>query len=215
MHIRNINLNKWFPENDKFAAGMAKLCILREDFLFELQGFVESHSVPIEDEYGTDWRQLYFFRRMCTTVKEVRNAIEVLSKESKEFKQFLKEQPTDLVKHVDSFKADLNRALKTIDTVRNEVSAHIKQSSIEQALNKMRDEQRSGVLQISFEMPAKTHYKFTVELLMAIMLKDVPPDNQEKEAKERVDKFIPAVQNLLEMINMIFSFYAKERVLGT
>jgi hypothetical protein len=38
MHIRTVNLKKWFPGNDILAAQVARLCILREDFLFELEG---------------------------------------------------------------------------------------------------------------------------------------------------------------------------------
>jgi hypothetical protein len=214
MSIRIINLNKWFPENDNLSTGMARLCILREDFLFELQTWIESELVPIDDEYGPDWRRLYFFRRMCVTVKEICTALEALLMK-KEFKHFLRRQPNDFVKNFKSFKMALNRALDTIDPIRDEISAHIKQSSIEQALRQMRDAQRSGRLQISFEKPSKTHYKFTDELLMAIMFKDIPPSKQEEEAKERVDIFLLGVKDILETVDMIFHFYARERGLDT
>jgi hypothetical protein len=210
MHIRTINLNRWFPPNDNLAAGMARLCILREDFLFELEEWIKSQSVPLGDEFQAAWRQLYFFRRMCVTVIEIRNAIETLSAE-REFKEFLKRQPRDLLKRWNSFKKDLCQALDIIDPVRHEVSAHIKLSSIKQALKQMDEVQRSGLLQISKERPARTHYKFTDELLIGIMFKDIPPDDQEKVAKERVDKFIPGVHNILRVIDSIFSYYAGER----
>ena len=137
-HIRIISLHKWFPENDEFAARMARLCILREDFLFELEEYVGAISAPLEDEYGPTWRQLYFLRRMCVTLKEVRSACEDLSI-NEEFKRFLDIQPESFVKDWRRFKADLKRAMSMIQPVRDQVSAHIKQSSIEQALRQMCD----------------------------------------------------------------------------
>jgi hypothetical protein len=215
MHIRIINLHKWFPEDDPFAARMARLCILREDFHFELQEYVESESVPLKAEYDPASRRLYFFRRMCLTLRELWNACEDLSR-SQEFKRFLGRQPKCLVKSWRGFKADLNRAMDTIiRPVRDAVSAHIKQSSIEQALNEMvGDAERSGTLQISFKRPAETHYKFAGELLTAVMLNGVAPADQEQEARNRADRFLPAVENLLNMIDTLFSAYAIERRLG-
>jgi hypothetical protein len=211
MHIRRINLNRWFPPDDNFAAGMARLCILREDFLFELEQWIKSESV--RDEFEPAWRQLYFFRRMCITVIEIRNAVETLSREQ-DFKDFLKRLPKELLKLWNSFKKDLDQAFDIVNSVIYGVSAHIKQESVKQALKQMDEVQRSGFLQISFEMPVKTHYKFTDELLIGIMFKDIPPDDQERVAKERVDKFIPAVQPILRMIDDIFSYYAKEKRLA-
>ena len=78
----------------------------------------------------------------------------------------------------------------------------------------MDEVQRSGFLQISFETEVNTHYKFTDELLIGIMFKDIPPDDQERVAEERVDKFIPAVQPILRMVDSIFSYYEKERRLS-
>lgn len=211
MHIRSINLNRWFPPDDNFATGMARLCILREDFLFELEQWIKSESV--RDEFKRAWRQLYFFRRMCITVIEIRNAVETLSKEQ-DFKDFLKRLPKELLKRWDSFKKDLDQALDIVNSVRHGVSAHIKQESVKQALKQMDEVQRSGFLQISFETEVNTHYKFTDELLIGIMFKDIPPDDQERVAEERVDKFIPAVQPILRMVDSIFSYYEKERRLS-
>ena len=195
-----------------FAARMARLCILREDFHFELQEYVESESVTLTDEYDPASRRLYFFRRMCLTLREIGAACEDLSRDE-EFKRFLGRQPEGLVNGWRGFKADLNRAMDAIiRPVRDAVSAHIKLSSIEQTLNEMLgDAERSGTLQISFKRPAETRYKFTGELLMAVMLNGVAPADQEREARNRADRFLPAVETLLNTIDTLFSAYAIER----
>jgi hypothetical protein len=169
--------------------------------------------VPVGDEYGPAWRQLYFFRGMCHTSREIQSVIQGLSKEE-DFKQFLKKQPKDFVRDFNSLKINLNKALNTIEAVRDEITAHIKQTSTQQALENM-SEKRSGFLQVSFESPRKTHYKFTGELLLAIMFKDIPPEHQQEEAIERINLFVNGVQNLLQMVDILFFSYAKERGLFT
>jgi hypothetical protein len=206
MHIRNVNLSRWFPENDQFAAGMARLCILREDFLFELSSWVEAKSVPFEDEFGATSRRMYFFRMMCITLKELRSACVSISK-CADFKSFLKSQPKELKDCWCRFKINLDQTIDVIDPLRDEVSAHIKQASIEQALREMKNAERSGILQVSFERPVKTHYKFTGELLMAVILRGVPVDKQEEELKQRIDRIMPALEDLLVTINNLFESY--------
>jgi len=209
LHIRPVNLRKWFPENDSLATQMARLCILREDFAFELQGFLGSTSVPANDEYGVAWRQLYFFRRMCHAAREAQSVIERLSQDAA-FKRFLRRRHPTFVKDFKKFKKDLAIALDIIETIGDEIAAHVKELPMKQALQSMSD-QRSGFLQVSSEGPRGTHYKFTGELLMSVMFREIPSEQQETVAIERADRFIKAVEKLLLMIDMIFISYAKER----
>jgi len=76
------------------------------------------------------------------------------------------------------------------------------------------DNELSGFLQIGFEYVKDTHYRFTGELLTAVMLRDTPPKHQEQEAIDRLDSFIKAVENLLSTIDMIFYSYISERRLN-
>jgi hypothetical protein len=39
--IRNINLRRWFPPDNDFAASVARMSILREDFAIEMMGVYE------------------------------------------------------------------------------------------------------------------------------------------------------------------------------
>jgi len=210
MRTRIINLHKWFPGEDELAARIARLCILREDFLFEFEEYIKSRDVPVQDEYGPDWRQTYFFRRMCVTLREIRSACEELSKEDRAFKRILRHSQT-FAKYWRDFKTKLNSAMSVILPVRDAVSAHISLSALQAALNQMSGAERFGFLQISSERPVKTHYKFTDELLVAMMLKDVAPEDQEREARERANKFLPPIENLLDMMHALFSWYVNER----
>ena len=209
-HIRNVDLHKYFPGDDYLAAGIARLCVLREDFVFELQGYVESHDVPLEDEYGSAWRMLYFFRRMCVTLAEIGTACEDLSRR-KEFKRLLAAQSELLNLDWKSLKAALQKAKGIITHVRHATSAHILQKYVEQALREMGCAERGGILQVSSKRAVETHFKFTGELITAILFSGVDPANQEKEAKDRADRFLPAVENLLETIDNLFYGYMKQR----
>lgn len=47
-HIRHITLSRWFPANDPLATLVARLCILREDYLLELQGLIKKDFNPFD-----------------------------------------------------------------------------------------------------------------------------------------------------------------------
>ena len=47
-HLRHITLSKWFPGNDPIATVVARLCILREDYLLELQGLIKTDFNPFD-----------------------------------------------------------------------------------------------------------------------------------------------------------------------
>jgi hypothetical protein len=212
-HIRYIRLKKWFPEDDALSTQMARLCILREDFLFELRMGVESKSLPMGDDHRHTWRLLYFFRRMSNTVTEIQTVLERMSANA-DFKYLLQAQGSNFKNGLKKYKANLRSALDTIKTIRNDTAAHILETSLHQAIKNM-DYSQSGFLQISFEDIKDTHYRFTEELLTAIMFKDTPPQDQEKKAIEIIEKFLGAIEGLLLWIDQIFSAYIGERHLNT
>lgn len=212
-HLRYIRLKKWFPEDDALSTQMARLCILREDFLFELRMGVESKSLPMGDAHGHTWRLLYYFRRISNTVTEIQTVLERMSA-SADFKHLLRAQNGNFENGLKKYKAKLRFALDTIKTIRNDTAAHILETSLHLAIKNM-DHSHSGFLQISFEDIKDTHYRFTEELLTAIMFKDTPPKDQEKKAIEIIEKFLGVIEKLLLWIDQIFSAYIKERHLNT
>ena len=72
---------------------VARLCILREDYLLELQGLIKtdfnsfdvSSSVSKPDSLdgnSPSWRRIYFFRKSLRTLNEIRNVVEGLFSDS-------------------------------------------------------------------------------------------------------------------------------------
>ncbi len=107
-------------------------------------------------------------------------------------------------------KKNLNAAFKIIKNIRNDVGAHVQEVPVGSALLNMSHE-RSGFFQISNYKPSKTHYKFTKELIMAVMFRDIPDDQQLDKAQEIIGLFINAIENILSAIDSIFDAYARDR----
>ena len=87
--LRHIILSKWFPSNDHIAIAVARLCILREDYLLELQGLIKQDFNPFDvsssvskpdslDGNSPSWRRIYFFRNSLRTLNEIRNVVDGL-----------------------------------------------------------------------------------------------------------------------------------------
>jgi hypothetical protein len=208
--IITVNLSKWFPSDDDLAIKMARLCILREELMFQFRCAREANDVPFEDDYGSAWRQSYYFRKMFGTLQEIRRAIESLSN-NKNFELFLDAQSPILQKEFAQLKEKLGSDREKIKKIRTEIGVHIEEKTVGEALLKMNPE-RWGFLHIS-QRPGKTHYKFVGELLMAIMLRNIPDKKQINEATKIVDLLTSNIQNLFPIIDWIFFNYAKDRKL--
>ena len=208
--IITVKLWEWFPSNDDLATKMARLCVFREELMFQFRCAREANDVPIEDDYGPAWRQIYYFRKMFGTLQEIRRAIESLAKDVN-FESFLDTQSPELQKKFTQLKAKLQSDTKAIKTIRTEYGVHIEEQFVEEALLKMSHE-RWGFLHIS-QSPAKTHYKFVGELIMAIMLRNTPDEKHVQKAQEIVDLLASNIENLFPIIDEIFFNYAKDRKL--
>jgi hypothetical protein len=49
-YVRQIKVRRWFPAGDPFAAHIARLCILREDFTIEMSG-IDASEITKMDGY--------------------------------------------------------------------------------------------------------------------------------------------------------------------
>ncbi len=94
--IRIVTLRKWFPPHDPLAAKIARLCILREDLLLEMQG-VYVEDIKELDESSPLSRRMYFLRNLIRTQMELSGAIQTLLK-SPEFKELLDKAPEEIQK---------------------------------------------------------------------------------------------------------------------
>src|SRR5882762_8625753 len=66
-YIRVVRLGKWFPAGDPLAAAIARLSILREDFMLELRGIyaksitaLDTHSDALGDSRSPDYNSNEF-----------------------------------------------------------------------------------------------------------------------------------------------------------
>jgi hypothetical protein len=65
--VRQIKLRRWFPPEDLFAAYVARMTILREDFATEMMGIYEEQIAPL-DGNTEGYRMVYFWRNMLRAV---------------------------------------------------------------------------------------------------------------------------------------------------
>src|SRR5258708_35192649 len=84
-YIRVVRLGKWFPPGDPLAASVARLSILREDFMLELRG-IYANSIAALDTHSDAWRRMYFFRSSVRTLWEIPGALTTI-RANAEFKR--------------------------------------------------------------------------------------------------------------------------------
>src|SRR6266478_2048712 len=101
IYVRQIKLRRWFPPHDRFAACVARLCILREDLFLEMAG-IRASRIQMLDGHSVVWRKIYFWRQLVKTVGEIRQTIDVLNSRVPEFRSVLKKQRTEWRKKFDS-----------------------------------------------------------------------------------------------------------------
>jgi len=179
--------------------------------MFQLQCAMQSRDVPIKDDYGSNWREIYYFRHMFGTLQEIRRSIESLAMDVS-FKSFLDAQSQKLQQEFTQLKKKFDSERKKIKTIRNEIGVHIEENIVGEALISMSDE-RWGFLHISQRGPQNTHYKFAGELIMSILFRNTPDNKQLHKAQETINVLTNIMQNLFIIIDWIIFNYAIDRKL--
>jgi hypothetical protein len=205
--MRHIWLRKWFPPNDPVAIPFARLCILREDLFLEFQASI-AEDIDALDGNSAIWRKIYFFRKLSGTLFEIRSAVETLQQE-KIFKMALSKWPSELQGEFKKFVCDLSRAHDLIKNLRHAVGGHVLHKDVKKALDTM-DSDRKGLIEIGRTRDA-IHYKFSAELIMAILLAGVPNSDQLERIKEITEQIVQLVASFIEIIDAIIAEYADER----
>jgi hypothetical protein len=180
--------------------------------MFELQCSRDNKKVPLGDDYGFGFRQMYFFLKMCSTVRDINTIIGSLSGD-KDYMIFMEKQDVSFKKHMDELRINLKSSLELIKDVRDNIGAHLQQSSVETALQNMNHD-RSGLFQISNPpIPKKTHYKFTGELMLCILIRDTPEELQAEKIEALVEALIKSLQTFFHRFDWLFLRYALDRKL--
>lgn len=217
-----VRLTHWFPSDDPIAIAIAKLCVLREDYLLELQGFITPGAGPIEgsttgkgipelDENSASFRRLYFFRNSMRTLNELRNLVERIHTNQPD-KSALAKEPGILVDGFRKLREQLSSTSKLIKDLRDSVGGHVLHSGIENLLRGL-DPDTEGFFQDG-EIRGKTRYKFTNELVLSMMLDKV--ESQDKEEKmETLFRSTAQLVFIIEIIDQLIRAYIDDRKLLT
>jgi hypothetical protein len=207
-YVREMKLRRWFPPNDRFAATVARLSILREDFGLEMWG-IYAGRIGSLDKHSAQWRRLYFWRNLVRTLWEIRRALETLFT-LPEFKRLLREQPLRRKRKFDDLLKKLSAGQVIVKGIRDSLGGHVLQRSVEKALNSMSFD-RWGYIEVGRTL-RETHYKFAGELVGEILLAEVPEAQRVSEA-ERHFRMVAELLPVFELIDIIFSMYAGARKL--
>jgi hypothetical protein len=167
-----VSLKRWFPADGLIAIAVAKLCVLREDYFLELQGFIipgpghfegtsSGGGVPELDDNSASWRRLYFFRNSMRTLNEIRNLAERMHTNRID-KDALSKEPEPIVEGFKTLKEKLSRTTDLVKDLRDSLGVHVLHSDIQKVLKDM-DSGMTGFFQDG-EIRGKTRYRFASEL---------------------------------------------------
>ena len=207
-YIRTVTLRKWFPPRDRFAACMARLCILREDLFLEMMGVWKARIAPL-DEHSVLWRKMFFWRSLVKTIWEIRKTVETLNT-IPEFKKSLRKQPIAWQKQYTKMIKLLNKHEALVEAVRNSLGGHVLFRTVEEALDGMSFDSFSYI-EVG-EIEKRTHYKFANQLVLEMVLKGV----EEQNRLEEITRHFRSVADLLPVFTltgMLFTIYVDVRKL--
>src|SRR6266404_2451828 len=207
-HVSIIKIRKWFPPHDPLAAKIARLCILREDLMLEMEG-IFTEDIRELDDHSAEFRRMYFLRNLVRTQIELSGAIQVLLR-NQEFKDLLAKATPEIQSDFRKAARAIGKAHPIAKDVRNDICGHVRENAIQEALETI-DPGAWGFLDLS-KTAKHTHYKFAGELTAAILLKGV---SDEDKAKIRSSKWetIAELVPVFALIERCLLIYAEDRKL--
>ncbi len=217
-HLRYITLSKWFPADDPIAILVARLCILREDYLLELQGLIKKDFNPFDhtssvsapdslDGNSSNWRRIYFFRSLLRTLNEIRNAVERLYVDGAH-KAALMKETLELHRAFEALRGEIKDQSAVIKDLRDRIGGHVLHEGVRDALRGM-DSERNALIEMG-ETVAQTHYRFAGDIALAIMFPGKSEESLLVEAQELFNKTAKLVF-IVGSIDRIFDAYVMGR----
>lgn len=206
--ISIVKIRKWFPPHDPLAAKIARLCILREDLLLEMEGMY-TEDIDALDNYSAEFRRMYFLRNLVRTQIELSGAIQTLLKD-KEFKNLLAKESAEIQKDFRKAAKAISKAHPLAKDVRNDICGHVREAAVQEALERI-DTASWGFLSLD-KIARYTHYKFAGELTAEILLKGVSEEERQKITSSKwstIAEFVP----LFALIERCVLIYAEDRKL--
>jgi len=205
-YIRVVRLAKWFPAGDPLAASIARLIILREDFMLELRG-IHASSITALDTHSDAWRRIYFFRSSVRTLWEIQGALTTI-RTNPEFKRILQKRPARVQDQLKQISSKLNAAASLTREIRNAIGGHVLPDAVTRALETMPSD-TWGVLEVGSVIGA-THFKMAGELIREILIAGVPDDQRMARLETSIRtmaSLLPVVKNL----ELVLAMYADAR----
>jgi hypothetical protein len=205
-YIRVVRLGKWFPPHDPLAASIARLVILREDFLLELKAIL-ANSLPELDEHSPEWRHIYFFRSSIRTLWEIQGTFTTI-RMSPAFKQILSTRSSQEQRQLQQISSKLNAAALTTKSIRDSLGGHVLPQAVATSMNGMPYD-RWGVLEVG-RVIGTTHLKIAGELVSEMLVAGVPDDQR----MAKMEKDIRAMAGLLPVVKsleLVLEMYAEAR----
>ena len=201
-------LGQLFPPNDEYAATVARLCLLWEDFITAAGGGA-SASIPDMDGNSPQWRRFYFLRNSIGTLHEIRKAVHHLQTQQ-EFKDALSRQPqADRI----SFQESCGKLVEREDLIkdlRDKIAGgHVLQYAVREGLNKM-DSEMHGMIKTGRHY-GDIRFRFAHGLALETMFPGHTDKNADTEIESLLVPIGDATHHALRIIEFVFSIYTKER----
>lgn len=207
-HVRIVRIREWFPPHDPLAAKIARLCILREDLLLEMEG-VHTEDIETLDDHSAIFRRMYFLRNLIRTQMEVSGGIQVLLNDA-EFKGLLESASAETKVAFEEGRRVISKAHPVAKEVRNEVCGHLLEKAVQEALERI-DTEAWGFLDLS-RTAQRTHYKFAAELIAEMLLKGVS-DSERRQIESSKFEIIADMVAIFSLIEHCVLLYAQDRKL--
>jgi hypothetical protein len=204
--IRTVRLQNWFPPRDSLAVSVARLCILREDFLLEFHGIYASEIGQL-DEHSAEWRRIYFLRSAIRTLREMKHVIDRLQVHP-EFKKALASRSSKERREFRELVRQLNAEHQLVKQLRDALGGHVLESAVQKALDGMHPE-RLGFFEVG-RILKSTHYKFAVELVAEMLVSGVP-ENQRIARLEDIFTRLGALLPIIAIADQIVLTYLESR----
>jgi len=174
---------------------IARICILREDLLLEMQGYM-AEEIKALDEHSPEFRRTYFVRSMVRTQMELAGAISRLLADA-HFKTLLEKQPAEIKMQFADGQDLIARSKPVAKDMRDDICGHVQEKAVREALEDIHHDV-FGLMDMA-PMAANPHYKFAAELVSAIMLKRIP----EEELRAFTSSKFATLAEMLKLFRLI------------
>ena len=205
--IRIVPIRSWFPSHNPLAVTIARLCVLREDMLVEMEAAYRKGWNQDEDE-GNMVRRMYFLRNLIRTQSEVSSGIRELMGNG-EFSALLRKQPTQIQRAFANGLLTISRVHPITKKVRNSVCGHVLNKAVREALERISLDS-FGLLEIN-ATEKRTRLRFAGELVAEMLLEDVTVADRKNIESSKYSAIAELMRDTFPLMAIALRVYAQDR----